>query len=110
MKPNNSKTLKCVVIGDKLSSARSEFTSAKSQLILTYLKIWGKTVSNNQAYNEKVEISIAYEKSRSEKQTYELAISNTEGQEEYDRLRPLSYANADFIVLIYSSSSPISVE
>jgi small GTP-binding protein len=43
-------------------------------------------------------------------QQIELALWDTAGQEEYDRLRPLSYANANVVLVCYSCISPISVE
>lgn len=41
---------------------------------------------------------------------FELQICNTAGQEEYDRLRPLSYAKSDVILVCYSIDSPNSYE
>lgn len=38
----------------------------------------------------------------------ELALWDTAGQEEYDRLRPLSYPNTDVIVVCFSVESPKS--
>ena len=37
-------------------------------------------------------------------------IWDTAGQEEYDRLRPLSYANANVFLLCFSVISPVSFE
>ena len=40
----------------------------------------------------------------------ELGLWDTAGQEEYDRLRPLSYANASVFLLCFSVVSPVSYE
>jgi len=43
-------------------------------------------------------------------QNIELGLWDTAGQEEYDRLRPLSYANANVFLLCFSVVSPVSFE
>lgn len=40
----------------------------------------------------------------------ELALWDTAGQEDYDRLRPLSYPDTDVILMCYSIDSPDSLE
>ena len=40
----------------------------------------------------------------------ELALWDTAGQEDYDRLRPLSYPNTDVILICFSIDSPDSLE
>jgi len=40
----------------------------------------------------------------------ELALWDTAGQEDYDRLRPLSYPDADVILMCFSIDSPDSLE
>ncbi|KAF1742896.1 hypothetical protein MXB_351, partial [Myxobolus squamalis] len=40
---------------------------------------------------------------------YELALWDTAGQEDYDRLRPLSYPNTDVILMCFSIESPESI-
>ncbi|KAL6043482.1 putative RHO1 - GTP-binding protein of the rho subfamily of ras-like proteins [Balamuthia mandrillaris] len=40
----------------------------------------------------------------------ELSLWDTAGQEEYDRLRPLSYGNADVVLLCFSVDNPTSFE
>ena len=43
-------------------------------------------------------------------QTIELGLWDTAGQEEYDRLRPLSYANANVFLVCFSVVNPVSYE
>eukprot|EP00727_Mastigamoeba_balamuthi_P006702 m51a1_g2652 putative ras-related c3 botulinum toxin substrate 2 (194) ;mRNA; r:625786-626678 len=40
----------------------------------------------------------------------ELGLWDTAGQEEYDRLRPLSYANANVFLICFSVTNPVSFE
>ena len=40
----------------------------------------------------------------------ELALWDTAGQEDYDRLRPLSYPDTDVILMCFSIDSPDSLE
>lgn len=42
--------------------------------------------------------------------TVELALWDTAGQEDYDRLRPLSYPDTDVILMCYSIDNPDSLE
>lgn len=42
--------------------------------------------------------------------TVELSLQDTAGQEEFDRIRPLSYANADVFLLCFSVIRPVSLE
>ena len=42
--------------------------------------------------------------------TVELALWDTAGQEDYDRLRPLSYPDTDVILMCFSIDSPDSLE
>ena len=45
-----------------------------------------------------------------EGKTVELALWDTAGQEDYDRLRPLSYPDTDVILMCFSIDSPDSLE
>jgi GTPase SAR1 family protein len=40
----------------------------------------------------------------------ELALWDTAGQEEYDRLRPLSYPETDIILICFAIDSHVSLE
>jgi len=42
--------------------------------------------------------------------SYELALWDTAGQEDYDRLRPLSYPDTDVVLICYSVDNPDSLE
>jgi small GTP-binding protein len=44
-----------------------------------------------------------------EGKTVELALWDTAGQEEYDRLRPLSYPESDVILIVFSIDFPTSL-
>lgn len=43
-------------------------------------------------------------------QDFEVHFWDTAGQEDYDRLRPLSYPNADAVVIVFSIESPDSLD
>lgn len=47
---------------------------------------------------------------RDNHQQVELALWDTAGQEDYDRLRPLSYPDTDVILMCFSVDSPDSLE
>lgn len=49
-------------------------------------------------------------KDTSGKQQVELELWDTAGQEDYDRIRPLSYSNADVVVICFSIDSPTSLK
>ncbi|KAJ3639416.1 hypothetical protein Zmor_002777 [Zophobas morio] len=44
-----------------------------------------------------------------EDRNVELAVWDTAGEEDYDRLRPLSYANASVIIVCFAIDNPISL-
>lgn len=41
--------------------------------------------------------------------TVELSLWDTAGQEDYDRLRPLSYPDTDVVIITYSICNPDSI-
>lgn len=45
-----------------------------------------------------------------EGKTVELALWDTAGQEEYDRLRPLSYPESNVILIVFSVDFPTSLD
>ena len=53
---------------------------------------------------------ITYKIHRASGKRVELALWDTAGQEEYDRLRPLSYPETDVIFVCFAIDSPHSLE
>jgi len=90
------KPMKLVVVGDG--------STGKTCLLLSYAhnrfpQGYVPTVFDNYV----VQISAGED-------TIELGLWDTAGQEEYDRLRPLSYANTSIFLLCFSMVNPISFE
>ncbi|MEQ2287201.1 Rho GTPase [Ameca splendens] len=90
-------TIKCVLVGDHAAE--------KNTLLLTYtgnntsIQEYVPTVFDNDA----VTVMIGGE-------PYTLGLFNTAGQEDYDRLRPLSYPRTDVFLVCFSVVSPSSFE
>ncbi|RIB21133.1 cell division control protein 42 [Gigaspora rosea] len=89
-------TIKCVIVGD--NSVR------KTKLLISYTTNkypfeYCPTVFENYA----VPVMIGDE-------PYTLALFDTAGQEDYDRLRPLSYPQTDVFLVCFSVISPASFE
>ena len=89
-------TIKCVVVGDG--------AVGKKELLISYTKEWFPqeyvtTVFDN--YGVTVMIS---------GKPYTLGLFDTSGQEDYDRLRPLSYPKTDVFLLCFSIVAPASFE
>ena len=88
--------VKCVVVGDG--------AVGKTCLLITYSKDqfpteYVPTIFDN--YSVKVPIA---------EETYTLELFDTAGQEEYDRLRPLSYPNTSVFLVCFSIVSPKSFD
>lgn len=45
-----------------------------------------------------------------EEKHFNLVLSDTAGEEDYDRLRPLSYSNTDGVLICYAIDSPVSLD
>jgi len=91
-----SQTIKLVVIGDGAVGKTCLLISyAKKEFPKDYIP----TVFDNYVVNLTAST-----------QSIELGLWDTAGQEEYDRLRPLSYANANVFLLCFSVISPVSFE
>ena len=91
-----SKNIKCVTIGDGAVGKTSLLISfVNNSFPLDYIP----TIFDN--YNANLYLDNQY---------FTLNLWDTAGQEEYDRLRPLSYPQTDVFLLCYSIIYPISFE
>ena len=88
--------VKCVVVGDgAVGKTCLLITYSKDQFPVEYVP----TIFDN--YSVKVPIA---------EETYTLELFDTAGQEEYDRLRPLSYPNTSVFLVCFSIVSPKSFD
>ena len=90
------RTIKCVVVGDG--------AVGKTCLLLSYTtnqfpSQYLPTVFDNYAVTVMIE-----------KEPYTLGLFDTAGQEDYDRLRPLSYPHTDVFLVCFSTAIPSSFE
>jgi cell division control protein 42 len=93
---SNSKSIKCVVVGDGAVGKTSMLMSYSNNEIPTD---YVPTVLDN--YTCTVSIDDV---------PYTLGLFDTAGQEEYDRLRPIAYPGTDVFLICFSVVSPASFE
>lgn len=89
-------TIKCVVVGDG--------AIGKTSLLIRYTtkkfpKDYIPTIFENYSANV-----------QRDGKTYILSLWDTAGQEEYDKIRPLSYREADVVIICFSLESQISLD
>ncbi|XP_041823334.1 cell division control protein 42 homolog [Melanotaenia boesemani] len=87
--------IKCVLVGDSASEKTSLLVSYTSKCSFEYFP----TVFDSYA----VTVMIGGV-------PYNLGLSNTAGQEDYDRLRPLAYPQTDIFLVCFSVVSPSSFQ
>jgi len=105
---------KIVVVGDGgcgktcllISYSQGVFPDVSSTFIATHIFCW-----QVQKYVPTVfENYITYPIHQASEKTLELALWDTAGQEEYDRLRPLSYPETDLLFVCFAIDCPNSLD
>ncbi|AAS50632.1 ABL139Cp [Eremothecium gossypii ATCC 10895] len=98
------RSIKCVVIGDG--------AVGKTSLLISYTtnsfpQDYIPTVFDNYSTTIAVQDPAS---STGEQQLFKLNLWDTAGQEEYDRLRPLSYPQTDIFLICFSINEPVSFQ
>jgi len=88
--------IKCVAVGDGAVGKTSVLMSFSQNM---FPSEYTPTVFDNCSCNLMVD-----------SKPYCLGLWDTAGQEDYDRLRPLSYPQTDFFLIMFSVVSPVSFE
>ncbi|CDO93653.1 unnamed protein product [Kluyveromyces dobzhanskii CBS 2104] len=98
------RSIKCVIVGDGAVGKTSLLISYTTN---TFPQDYIPTVFDNYSTT----IALPDPNSRdSEPQVFKLNLWDTAGQEEYDRLRPLSYPQTDIFLICFSVNEPNSFE
>lgn len=93
--------IKCVVVGDGAVGKTSLLISFTTN---TFVDDYSPTIFDNYSALLKIE------NGTSNGQIVNLGLWDTAGQDDYDRLRPLSYPQTDVFLMVYSVISPSSLE
>lgn len=103
------RSIKCVVVGDGAVGKTSLLISYTTN---TFPQDYIPTVFDN--YSTTILLPDPYfdeetDDSKNDSQLFKLNLWDTAGQEEYDRLRPLSYPQTDIFLVCFSISEPSSL-
>jgi Ras-related C3 botulinum toxin substrate 1 len=89
-------SIRCVIIGDG--------AVGKTSMLLQYVNDSFPTEHEATVYDDySAQVTV-------DGVTYDVTFCDTAGQDDYDRLRPLSYPKTDIFIVAYDITSPISFE
>lgn len=98
------RSIKCVIVGDGAVGKTSLLISYTTN---TFPQDYIPTVFDN--YSTTIALADPSDLS-AEQEVFKLNLWDTAGQEEYDRLRPLSYPQTDIFIICFSVNEPSSFE
>ncbi|KAJ8321714.1 LOW QUALITY PROTEIN: hypothetical protein KUTeg_000185 [Tegillarca granosa] len=97
----------------KQKPVRTEDGKAMAEMIhaSAYVECSAKTEEGiREVFETATKAALQKRREKRIKDSVELALWDTAGQDDYDRLRPLSYPNTDVILMCFSVDSPDSLE